>query len=157
MIGVRDVLTTVAAEVLVTYALTKLAGTPVVWSAVIALPLAILLLLMLLAPPGVEPVWAPPPESPAVAAHLDASMLAGRLADAADDQGRFRSRVQPRLAELALAALRRRGGLTDLVDLADPRAAAALGPRWHAVLTDPLATQPPPDEVLALLVGLEEQ
>ncbi len=156
MIGLRGVLTTVAVGVLLTYALTKLVGTPVVWSALIALPLAILLLLVLVSPPGIEPVWAPPPELPAVAAHLDASMLAGRLEDAVDDQGRYRTRVQPRLAALALTALRR-SGLTDLVDLTDPRAATALGPRWHAVLTDPSATLPSSDELLVLLALLEEQ
>jgi hypothetical protein len=157
VIGLRGVLVTVAVEALLTYGLTKLVGTPVVWSALIALPLAILLLLLLSTPPGVEPVWAPPPSPPAVAAHLDASMLAGRLEDAAADQGRYTNRVQPRLAGLALTALRRRSGLTDVVDLADPRAAVALGAHWHAVLTDPSATLPPPDELLALLARLEEQ
>lgn len=157
MIGWRGVVLAVAAEVVLTFALTKLVGTPVLWSVLVSLPLAALVLLVLATPPGIEPAWVPPPEPPAVAAHLEASTLAGRLEDAVNDQGRYRTRVQPRLAAVALSALRRRPGLGDLPDLTDPRAAAELGPRWHSVLTNPTATLPSPEEVLALLAKLEEQ
>lgn len=145
----------VIAEIVLAYAITKLVGIPMPWSALVALPLAVLALLIVVTPPGVEPSWAPPPEPPSIAAHLEASLLAGRLEDAAHDQSRYRNRVQPRLASLAVAALRRRPGLGDLTDLGDPRAAAELGPRWYALLTDPAATLPDPAVVLALLERLE--
>lgn len=157
MIRLRHVLTAVLTEVVCAFGLDKLVGTSVWWSALLALPIAAVLLLLLSAPPGVEPSWAAPPEAPTAATHLDASTFAGRLEDAANDQGRYRTRVQPRLAALALAQLRTRPGLADLPDLADPRAVTALGPRWHAVLTDPAATLPEPKTVLALLAFLEEQ
>jgi hypothetical protein len=151
------VLTSVAAEALCAWALERLVGTPLWWSALLALPVAAVLLLFLSTPQGVEPAWTPPPEPPSAATHLDASTLAGRLADASGDQGRYRSRVQPRLAAVALAELRSRPGLADLPDLTDPRAVEALGSRWHAVLTDPTATLPAPRELLALLAHLEAQ
>lgn len=157
MTGWRGLVIAIAAEVALTVVLTKVVGTPAVWSVLVALPLAALVYLLLAAPPGIEPAWAPPPEPPAVAGHLEASTLAGRLEDAGNDQGRYRTRVQPRLAAVALSALRRRPGLADLSDLTDPRAAAELGPRWHAALTDPAATLPSPEEVRALLAKLEEQ
>jgi hypothetical protein len=157
LIRPRGVVLAVIVEILLAFAINRLVGTPVQWAALIALPLAAVALLVLATPPGVEPAWAPPPEPPAVAAHLDASLLAGRLEDAVHDQSRFRSRVQPRLAALAVSALRRRPGLGDLTDLRDPRAAIELGPRWHAMLTDPAATMPEPAVVLALLERLEEQ
>lgn len=157
MIGLRSVLTAVAVEALGTWALRELVGTPLWWSVLLALPVAAVSLLLLATPLGVEPAWAPPPEPPSAATHLDASTLAGRLADAAGDQGRYRTRVQPRLAAVALAELRRRPGLAELADLHDPRAAEVLGARWHAVLTDPTATLPQPRELLALLAYLEAQ
>jgi hypothetical protein len=137
--------------------LTKLVGTPLLWSALIGLPIAAVLLLLLIAPPGVEPTWDDPPAPPTAATHLEASTLAGRLQDASTDTGRFRSRIQPRLAALALAALRRRPDLRDLPDLADPRAADALGPQLYDLLTNPRATLPAPSVLLGLLDRLEEQ
>lgn len=157
MIRPRGVILAVIVEILLAFAINRLVGTPPQWAALVALPLAAVALLVLAAPPGVEPAWAPPPEPPAVAAHLDASLLAGRLEDAVHDQSRYRSRVQPRLAALALVALRRQPALADLTDLRDPRAAAALGARWHTLLTDPAATMPEPAVVRALLERLEEQ
>ncbi len=153
---VRRVVLAVLVEIVLTYGLTRLIGTPWQWSALIALPVAALLLLLLLSPPGVEPTWADTPAPPSAATHLEASTLAGRLQDAVTDTGRFRSRVQPRLAALALATLRGRPELRDLTDLADPRAAAALGPRLHDVLTNPAATLPDPKVLLGLLERLEE-
>jgi hypothetical protein len=153
----RAALAAVGAEILLTAGFARLVGTPVLWSALIALPMAAVLLLLLSTPPGVEPTWDAPPTPPSATAHLEASTLASRLEDASADQGRFRHRIQPRLAALALARLRSRPGLADLPDLADPRAAAALGPRLHTVLTDPTATLPDPPALLALLERLEEQ
>lgn len=154
---VRRVVVAVLAEAVLTFALTELVGTPPLWSALIALPIAAVLLLLLSTPPGVEPTWSDPPAPPTAATHLEASTLAGRLQDAATDAGRFRSRIQPRLAALALARLRRRPALRDLPDLADPRAAAALGPALHDLLTNPRATLPAPQVLLGLLDRLEEQ
>lgn len=157
MIRLKSVLTAIAVWALCTWALERLIGTPLSWSVLLALPVAAVLLLLLSTPPGVEPGWAPPPEPPSAATHLDAGTFAGRLADAAADRSRYISRVQPRLAAVVLAELRRRPGLSDLPGLSDPRALDALGPRWHAVLTDPSATLPQPGELLALLAHLEEQ
>lgn len=153
----RGAVLAVVVTALVTYAVHKVAGLPVQWSVLVALPVGAFVVLLLVTPPGVEPSWAPPPEPPFVVAHLDASTLAGRLEDAATDQSRYRTRVQPRLARIAVTALRRRPGLGDLADLADPRALAALGERWHTALTHPAATLPARTELLALLVFLEEQ
>lgn len=157
MIRLRGILSAVAAQAVLTAALAKLIGTPVVWSALIALPMAMVLLLLLTTPPGVEPTWSAPPVPPSAAAHLDASTLASRLDDASVDQTRFRGRVQPRLAALALAKLRCRHNLVDLPDLTDPRARTALGPELHRLLTDPAATLPEPPALHALLNRLEEQ
>jgi hypothetical protein len=156
MIRLRGVIPSVAAEALLTVLLARLVGTPVVWSLLIALPMALVLLLLLSTPAGVEPSWSAPPVPPSAAAHLEASTLASRLDDAAADQSRFRGRVQPRLATLALARLRGRPGLGDLPDLHDQRAKAALGPDFHRVLTDPTATLPEPGALLAMLNRLEE-
>jgi hypothetical protein len=157
MIRLRGILPAIGAQAVLTVGLARLIGTPVVWSALIALPMALVLLLLLSTPAGVEPSWSAPPVPPSAAAHLDASTLASRLDDAATDEGRFRSRVQPRLAALALARLRSRPMLADLPDLADRRAMAALGPELHRLLTDPAARLPEPEALLALLSRLEEQ
>lgn len=157
MIRVRSILAAVVFEALCAWGLVKLVGMPAQWAVLVALPLAALLLLLLTTPPGVEPSWAAPPEAPTVATHLDASTFAGRLEDASTDQGRYQTRVRPRLAALALTELRKRPGLADLADLRDPRAAEALGRQWHTLLTDPIAHQPEPRILLALLAHLEEK
>jgi hypothetical protein len=155
----RGVLTVVLAalvcEGLVAYGLLRLVGTPLGWSVLLAMPVAAVLALFLAAPPANEPIWSPLPEPPSAVAYLEAGTLGSRLADARTDHSRFRLRVQPRLAALALATLRSRPGLADLPDLADPRAAAALGPRLHALLTDPRATMPDPATLYSLLDALE--
>jgi len=156
MIRLRGIIPAIGAEALLTVLLARLIGTPVGWAVLIALPMALLLLLLLSTPAGVEPSWSAPPTEPSAAAHLEASTLAGRLDDAAADQGRFRSRVQPRLATLALARLRGRPGLADLPDLHSRRAETALGPDFHRILTDPAASLPQPDTLLAMLNRLEE-
>ena len=157
MIRLRGIIVAIAAQAVITAGLARLIGTPVLWSALIALPMALVLLLLLSTPAGIEPTWTAPPIPPSAAAHLDASTLASRLDDAAADQGRFRGRVQPRLAALALAKLRCRHSLADLPDLTDPRARTALGPELHRLLTDPAATLPEPPVLQALLDRLEEQ
>src|SRR5882757_9145686 len=146
MIRLRGIIPAIGAEALLTVLLARL----------IALPMALVLLLLLSTPAGVEPNWSAPPTPPSAAAHLEASTLASRLDDAAGDQGRFRSRVQPRLATVALARLRARPGLADLPDLHDQRARTALGPEFHRVLTDPTAPLPEPGTLLAMLNRLEE-
>jgi|SRR5882724_5964312 len=156
MIRLRGIIPAIAAEALLTVLLDRLVGTPVAWALLIALPMALVLLLLLSTPAGVEPSWSAPPTPPSAAAHLEASTLASRLDDAAVDQGRFRSRVQPRLATVALARLRGRPGLADLPDLHDQRARTALGSEFHRVLTDPTATLPEPGALLAMLNRLEE-
>jgi hypothetical protein len=88
--------------------------------------------------------------------HLDASVLATRLADAAADQSRFRTRIQPRLAKAALARLRHLPGLDNVADLRDPRAAEALGPELHRLLTDPRSALPNPKTLAILLDRLEQ-
>ena len=124
---VRMVLAVVAEGALIVL-LTKLVGTPVLWSALIGAPIAAVLLLLLTTPPGVEPTWDDPPAPPTAATHLEASTLAGRLQDASTDTGRFRSRIQPRLAALALA--RCAGGRTCATCPTSPTRgrAGALGP-----------------------------
>jgi hypothetical protein len=156
MIRLRGIIPAIGAEALLTVLLARLIGTPLAWSVLIALPMALVLLLLLSTPAGVEPSWSAPPTTPSAAAHLEASTLASRLDDAVADQGRFRSRVQPRLATLALARLRGRPGLADLPDLRDRRAETALGPDFHRILTDPAASLPQPDTLLAMLNRLEE-
>ncbi|HEX4703491.1 MAG TPA: hypothetical protein VH352_15295 [Pseudonocardiaceae bacterium] len=155
MIRLRGIIPAIAAEAVLTFGLARLIGTPAVWSALIALPIALVLLLMLTTPAGIEPLWSAPPVPPSAATHLEASTLASRLDDAMVDKGRFRGRVQPRLATLALALLRGRPGMADLPDLTDGRAVAALGPELHALLTNPAATLPEPPVLLALLTRLE--
>jgi hypothetical protein len=156
VIRLRGLIPAILAEVALTAGLARLVGTPVAWAALIALPLAALLLLLLSSPAGVEPTWSAPPTPPSAAAYLEASTLASRFTDAETDVGRFRGRIRPRLVTLALSTLRGRPELRDLVDLNDDRAAAVLGPQLHALLTDPTATQPSPAVLLALLNRLEE-
>jgi hypothetical protein len=156
MIRLRVLLPALGCELVTAGLLDRLAGTSPLWSALLALPIALVLAVLLASPAAVEPTWSAPPQPPSPATCMDASTLASRLEDAVTDQSRFRTRVQPRLALLAVSALRRRPGLGDLVDLADPRAATALGPRWHALLTDPAARMPDPNVLSDLLTSLEE-
>lgn len=138
-------------------AATWLAAIPVQWSVAIALPIAALTLLGALLSGSTEPNWAAVPDAPQTAGATQASTLASRLGDAATRPDRFVSRVQPRLRTMALTTLRRRPGTTDLADLDDPRARAALGDELHTLLTDRRATLPRPAELLVLLRKLEDQ
>jgi hypothetical protein len=129
-----------------------LAGVRPVWAVLIGLPFIAFMLLFLLAPGGVEPIWAPLPDpSTRPSEHL-ATALESRLSEAADYQPRFRSRVQPRLARLAVAKLRRHG----IEDLHDPRASGVLGAEVYRLAVDQDATLPDPKTTAALFRTLEE-
>jgi hypothetical protein len=152
----RAVVSAVLCEAVATATFTRLVGTSVPWSMLIALPIATVLLLLLMSPAAIEPSWAAPPTPRSPAAESQASVLASRLADAYTDQGRFRTRIQPRLAALALGTLRQRRGLADLPGLADRRARDALGADLHRLLTDSTATLPDPATLRAMLDRLME-
>ncbi|GAA2680280.1 MULTISPECIES: hypothetical protein [Actinosynnema] len=148
----RAVLSTAAW--LLTGGLLLLFGAPLHWAALTALPVAALAHLATRLPGGGDVLWSPVRDHAATSSqhtHHQASVLAGRLADATEHPVRFTTRVQPRLRALALARLRQRHGVSDL---ADPRAARLLGPELHALLTDPGATAPPPDVLARLLEDL---
>jgi len=125
-------------------------GAPVLWSVVIALPVAALTMLVARLPRATDVVWQPLPSSYSSAASVQASTLAGRLAEAAVDQDRFATRVQPRLRRLALTRLRQTHGVVDLDD-----ARELLGPAAHRLLTDPKAPMPDPAALAVLLNRLE--
>lgn len=129
-----------------------LGGVLIHWAALLALPITAVTLLGLLVPRGAEPAWAPLPEPPGSPTAHQAATLASRLAEAADHQARYRTRVQPRLRVLALAKLRRAG----IEELADPRAASVLGSRMHRLVTDQNAKLPDPRTAATLFAELEE-
>jgi hypothetical protein len=157
MSPVRAVISAIVCDGVATTGLDKLAGTSVAWSMLIALPISALVLLWLLSPTAVEPSWSAVPVARTPAAELQASVLASRLDDAFTDQARFRGRIQPRLAALALGTLRQRPELADLTDLSDRRARDALGAALHTLLTDPTAALPEPTTLRRLLDRLMEE
>ncbi|AHH95921.1 hypothetical protein BC739_006096 [Kutzneria viridogrisea] len=132
--------------------LSWLLGAPVLWAALLTLPIGLLVLVLARSPMTSEPAWQPLPATDGALSTPQASALSGRLADAATDAGRFRSRIQPRLRELALARLRQAG----VEDLTDPRAQSLLGGELLALLTDRGARMPGPEELSTLLARLEE-
>jgi hypothetical protein len=132
--------------------MTVLGGVTLPWSALLGVPVAGFTLLWLLAPGGVEPIWAPLPDPSAKATEHQAASLANRLAEARDSQKRFRTRLQPRLARLALVRLRRAG----IEELHDPRAAAVLGDDLYRLVTDPNAILPESAAAARLFAILEE-
>ncbi|RKT52533.1 hypothetical protein [Saccharothrix australiensis] len=127
------------------------AGAPVHWAALIALPVLALAVLVARLPRATDVLWSPPLRHFSSATSPQASALAGRLAEAAVDQDRFTTRVQPRLRRLAEARLRQRHGVPDADD---PRAAALLGPELHRLVTDPAAPLPDPRKLTELLENL---
>jgi hypothetical protein len=149
------VVAAVAVEVIVAVACAFLLGFGWIWAVLLALPIAAVVLVWRSTSVGIDPSWQPLPDTPTPAAYLEAATLAERLGDAAVDQGRFVDRVQPRLARLVVARLRRHPATADLVDLTDPRAAELLGPQLHELVTDPRATLPAPAVLAALLDRLE--
>ncbi|WP_306745819.1 hypothetical protein [Saccharothrix yanglingensis] len=139
-----------AAAAVTAFALTRF-GAPVHWAVLCALPAGGVALLVARLPRATDVVWSPPPAHVAGATTTQASALAGRLAEAAVDQDRFATRVQPRLRRLAEARLRQRHGIPDVHD---PRAAGVLGPELHRLLTDPTAPLPEPARLVDLLEEL---
>src|SRR5882724_9020815 len=67
MIRLRGIIPAIAAEALLTVLLDRLVGTPVAWALLIALPMALVLLLLLSTPAGIEPSWSAPPTPPSAA------------------------------------------------------------------------------------------
>ncbi|MGW5055601.1 hypothetical protein [Actinokineospora sp. NPDC004072] len=124
---------------------------PVFWAVALAVPAAALAALGARLSGPLEPLWTPVPDVPTAAAELQAATLTGRLAEAAADPDRFRSRVQPRLRGLVLASLRARW--PDLSDVDDPRVRSLLGPEHDLLVAD---TPPTPHRLAALLDRLEE-
>ncbi|MEJ2857169.1 MULTISPECIES: hypothetical protein [unclassified Saccharothrix] len=138
------------AGVATAFTLTRV-GAPLHWAVLVAVPVVALGVLVVRLPRATDVVWAPPPAGPSAATTSHASTLASRFAEAAIDHDRFTLRVQPRLRRLVEARLRQRH---DIPDLADPRAAAALGPELHRLVTDPAATLPEPTRLAELLERL---
>lgn len=132
--------------------MTVIGGVTLEWSALIGVPIVAFCLLWLLAPGGAEPIWAPLPDPSARATEHLATSLASRLAEAQEYPSRFRTRLQPRLARLALVRLRRAG----IDELHDPRAPAVLGAELYRLVTDPAATLPGPARSAALFATLED-
>ena len=132
--------------------MTVLGGVEPTWAALLGLPVVALALLWPLTPGGVEPIWAPLPDPSARATEHLATSLASRLAEAHEYPNRFHTRLQPRLARLALVKLRRAG----IDELHDPRAPDVLGADLHRLVTDPNARLPGPAAAAALIATLEE-
>lgn len=127
-------------------------GAPVGWAAVVALPIAALVMLAGRLPRSTDIVWQPLPAGYSSASSVQASTLASRFAEAAADQDRFATRVQPRLRRLALSRLRQVHGIADL---ADPRAREHLGTQAYRLITDPGTPLSDPGELAELLNRLE--
>jgi hypothetical protein len=121
-------------------------------SIVIALPIAAAPLLVVAGPWPSELSWEPLPEQHGSPASQQLSQLVRRLEEAEEDPRRFRTRLRPRLAAVALARLRQTRAVTSL---ADPAARAALGAELHRLLTDPRAELPSPRRLSELLDVLE--
>lgn len=147
---VRAAIAAFAAGAIAGYVLFRI-GAPVLWAVVIALPVAALTMLVARLPRSTDIVWQPLPSHYSSAASGQASTLAGRLAEAAADQDRFATRIQPRLRRLALVRLRQTHGVTDL---ADPRARELLGTEAHRLLTDPKAQLTDLTDLLSRLENL---
>lgn len=130
-------------------------GAPWYWGVVLAVPVATVVLLSGLLSGATDANWEAAPEEPSATVDLRASMLATRLAEAAEDPSRFGLRVRPRLRRLATAELRRRTGAT--VALTDPLARRLLGAELHTLLTDERATLPSPKRLAGLLARLEDR
>ncbi len=127
-------------------------GVATVWSALFGVPVTVFVLMVLMSPAGVEPVWAPLPDPGSKATEHLAASLSSRLTEAYDTPTRYRTRLQPRLARLAAARLRRAG----IDELFDPRAPDVLGKDLYRLVTDPHATMPDPKTAAALFAKLEE-
>ena len=127
-------------------------GVAPIWSALFGVPITVFVVMVMLSPVGVEPVWAPLPDPASRATEHLAASLSSRLTEAYDTPTRYRTRLQPRLARLAAAKLRRAG----IDELYDPRAPAVLGKDLYRLVTDPHATLPDPRTAAAMFATLEE-
>ncbi|MFC0114469.1 hypothetical protein [Kibdelosporangium aridum] len=125
---------------------------PVFWSIVVALPISAVTVMALVALGVAAPSWQSLPIPDETLTMHQASSLSSRLAEAAKDPGRFRTRIQPRLRRLAADTLRRKG-----VSLGDDRARDVLGDELHALITKRDAQLPSPDRLAELLGRLEEK
>jgi hypothetical protein len=126
---------------------------PLFWAIVIALPIAAITLLATLVAGVASPVWQMLPAPDETLTAHQASTLSSRFAEAAKDQSRFASRVQPRLRGLALRTLKQR--IPDLTSLNDDRARRELGEDLCTLLTDRGARMPSPHRLTELLSRLE--
>lgn len=131
-------------------------GVTTPWSLALGMLVAAVILPSALLSGAADANWEAVPDPPDTATDLQATMLASRLAEAANDPHRFVTRIRPRLRHIALATLRRRAEFAGLTDLLDTRAREALGPELHAVLTDDSARLPAPRRLAELLSRLEE-
>ncbi|GAA3060842.1 hypothetical protein [Actinokineospora globicatena] len=123
-------------------------GIPLFWAIAIAIPaMAVTAVVVRLSGP-LEPIWTALPDETGSATHPQPATLAARLTEAAEDQHRFRTRIQPRLA----AALTHTIG----EPLNTPTARARLGPELHTLATNPNATLPDPAHLAALLKSVVE-
>ncbi|MBC6450321.1 hypothetical protein [Actinokineospora xionganensis] len=122
---------------------------PLFWSACLGVAGGAVTLLATRYAGPLDPLWRAVPDPAGSATDLQAANLAGRLAEAAVDQVRFVSRVQPRLRALAEAAVRERG-------LSGTEAADFLGPDLAELISSPHAELPPPHRAAELLARLEK-
>ncbi|WP_125728416.1 hypothetical protein [Kibdelosporangium aridum] len=123
---------------------------PVFWSIAVALPITAVTAMALMALGVAAPSWQALPTPDETLTMHQASSLSSRLAEAAKDPGRFRTRVQPRLRRLAADTLRRKG-----ISLGDDRAREVLGAELHTLITKRDAQLPSPDRLAELLGRLE--
>jgi hypothetical protein len=151
----RAVFYGLAVGLVATFFAMQFAAVPLAWAIVLSVPLGAVVMLGVLLSGAMDANWEPAPGPGVVPSELLASVLATRLAEAATDQNRFTTRVQPRLRRLVLAVLRGRPGTSDLTSLDDPRARQALDPDLYRLLTAPDATLPEPGKLAALLDQLE--
>ncbi|TDQ04245.1 hypothetical protein [Labedaea rhizosphaerae] len=142
-----------AAVVLVAFVLGAI---PLGWALLFGLIGGALALVAAMLTGSTEPNWAPAPEPVQSATVMQASTLTARLSEAATDDYRYHTRIQPRLRKLALGTLRQRPELRDLTDLADPRVRALLGDELHTMLTARGGVLPTPRRITRLLARLEE-
>jgi hypothetical protein len=153
---VRSIIAAVLVAALVVTAAILLGAIPFGWALLIGLVGGALTLVVVLVTGNTEPNWAPAPDPIGAATVMQASTLTARLAEAATDDYRYHTRIQPRLRALALGTLRQRPELRDLTDLADPRVRALLGDDLHTMLIARRGALPTPRRITDLLARLEE-
>lgn len=77
-------------------------GADPLWAVTLAIPPAALTLTLTSLPRATDVVWQQPPDPPSAIASVVASNLATRLAQAAEDEVRYRERIRPRLKKLGI-------------------------------------------------------